>query len=44
MDLFKRVIRREIYLFMFMLGFAILKTASPQRQTQAEEIDRNSPV
>lgn len=31
MDLFKGVIRREIYLFMFMLGFAILKTASPQR-------------
>lgn len=32
MNLFKRVIRWESYLFMFMLGFAILKTAAPQRE------------
>lgn len=32
MNLFSRVIRWEIYLFMFMLGFAILKTAAPQRK------------
>lgn len=33
MNLFKRVIKWEIYLFMFMLGFAILKTAAPQRKS-----------
>lgn len=32
MDLFKRVIRWEIYLFMFMSAFAILKTAGPRRR------------
>lgn len=41
MNLFKRVIRWEIYLFMFMLGFAILKTAAPKRQRAAEEMERN---
>lgn len=32
MDLFKRVIRWEIYLFMFTSAFAILKTAGPRRR------------
>lgn len=33
MNLFSRVIRWGTYLFMFMLGFAILKTAVPQRKS-----------
>lgn len=33
MNLFKRVIRWKIDLFMFMLGCAILKTAAPQRKS-----------